>query len=83
MKFYSSNLLIVSLFIYSYLDQSVSTREESPDEGDDPIIDVEHVTTPTSLPYSERKVMNVMYECSHHMNLVRLPLENPEGLLEK
>ena len=46
-------------------------------------MDVEYVPPSVTFPYNERKVRIIMNECTLHMNLVRLPPDNPDMLLEK
>ena len=72
---------ILLLLLFSGVESTDETGLNEETIEDD--VDVEHVTTPPSLPYNERKVASVMYECYQHMNLVRLPLENTDKLLEK
>ena len=50
---------------------------------DDVDIDIESVPSPLFLPYNERKVINIMSECSQHLNLVQIPSDNPSIELEK
>ena len=67
----------------SLTERPETEGEDQEEDGEDVVIDVVHVTPPPSLPYNERKVASVMHECTQHMNLVRLPLENPDSIMEK
>ena len=58
-------------------------EEEKGEEADDGYVDVVGVGPPTSLPYDESKVGLIMMECVKHLNLVKVPPENSDLLLEK
>lgn len=51
-------------------------------EGEE-YVDVVGVDPPVSLPYDESKVGLIMMECVKHLNLVKIPPENSDLLLEK
>ena len=55
-------------------------EEEEEEEGD---IDVVGGEPPISLPYDESKAGLIMMECVKHLNLVKIPPENSDLLLEK
>ena len=57
--------------------------EEGEEEMEEEDIDVVTVDAPTSLPYDESKVSLIMLECVKHLNLVKIPPENSDLLLEK
>ena len=52
------------------------------EEGEE-YIDVVGVNPPTSLPYDESRVGLIMMECVKHLNLVKVPPENSDLLMEK
>ena len=61
-------------------------KEEEDDEGeeeDEEYVDVVGVNPPTSLPYDESRVAQIMMECVKHLNLVKVPPENSDLLMEK
>lgn len=62
-----------------------ATKElPSEEEGsEDEDVDVVGVDPISDLPYDERKVATIMVECSRHVNLVRMPAENSDSLLER
>ena len=64
----------------SHEESDSEDEEEEEEEGD---VDVVSVTPPTSLPYNEGKVGLIMMECVKHLNLVKIPPENSDLLLEK
>lgn len=57
-------------------------EEEGESEGCEDV-DVVGVDPTPDLPYDERKVATIMVECSRHVNLVRMPAENSDSLLER
>ena len=58
-------------------------REGEGEEGEEEDIDVVGTDVPTYLPYDETKVSLIMMECVKHLNLVKIPPENSDLLLEK
>ena len=58
----------------------VEEEGEEEEEGD---IDVVGVEPPRYLPYEESKAGLIMMECVKHLNLVKIPPENSDLLLEK
>ena len=60
--------------------ESDEKEEEEEEEGD---IDVVGVEPLRSLPYDEVRVGLIMMECVKHLNLVKVPPENGDLLLEK
>jgi hypothetical protein len=70
----------------SRADSRVSVEvgeKESGEEAEECDVDVVSVEPPTSLPYDEGKVGLIMMECVKHLNLVKIPPENSDLLLEK
>lgn len=64
--------------------ESGDEEEEKEEEEEEEIeVDVVSVKPPTSLPYDESKVGLIMMECVKHLNLVKIPPENSDLLLEK
>ena len=57
-------------------------EDEGEEEGEEEV-DVVSVKPPRSLPYDESKVGLIMMECVKHLNLVKVPPENSDLLLEK
>ena len=64
-------------------DLSDTRDEEEEEEEEDENIDVVGTTSPIRLPYDELKVGIIMMECVKHINLVKVPPENSDLLLEK
>lgn len=58
-------------------------KEEEGEEEEEEYIDVVGVNPPTSLPYDESRVAQIMMECVKHLNLVKVPPENSDLLMEK
>ena len=56
-------------------------REEK--EEDEMEIDVVGVADMPSRPYNYQKVKSIMNECTQHMNLIRIPQDNPDMELER
>ena len=59
------------------------SEERKDEEEEEEDIDVVGVNPPISLPYDETKVGIIMMECVKHINLVKVPPENSDVLLEK
>ena len=58
--------------------------EEKEGEGCEEVeVDVVGVEPVPDLPFDERKVGAIMVECSRHVNLVRVPVEKSDPLLER
>jgi len=79
--------------LYSSLPAHSTTEEQSPVEAEgeekeeevevDVEVDVVGVYPVPSLPFDECKVGAIMVECSHHVNLVHVPAEKSDPLLER
>lgn len=63
-------------------EEGCSDVESEGEEGEGEV-DVVGVDPPVSLPYDETKVGLIMMECVKHLNLVKIPPENSDLLLEK
>lgn len=64
-------------------EEGVGSGERREEEEEEEDIDVVGVNPPVSLPYDEAKVGIIMMECVKHINLVKVPPENSDVLLEK
>lgn len=69
----------IKFLSFTYSDSKDIEEEENEEE----LIDVECISPPIHLPYQRSKVAMVMHECSAHMNLIRVPIENPDNELER
>ena len=58
-------------------------QEKVTEEEEEEEVDVVGVDPPVSLPYDETRVSVIMMECVKHLNLVKVPPENSDLLLEK
>lgn len=80
-----SCLLFSSL--YNSLPAHSTTEEQSPVEAEgeeeEVEVDVVGVDPVPDLPFDEHKVGAIMVECSRHVNLVRVPAEKSDPLLER
>lgn len=80
-----SCLLFSSL--YNSLPAHSTTEEQSlveaEGEEEEVEVDVVGVDPVPDLPFDERKVGAIMVECSRHVNLVRVPAEKSDPLLER
>ena len=56
---------------------------EAEGEEEEVEVDVVGVDPVPDLPFDERKVGAIMVECSRHVNLVRVPAEKSDPLLER
>lgn len=63
-------------------EEGCSDVESEGEEGEGEV-DVVGMDPPVSLPYDETKVGLIMMECVKHLNLVKIPPENSDLLLEK
>lgn len=63
--------------------KELPSEEGESEEDEDEDVDVVGVDPISDLPYDERKVATIMVECSRHVNLVRVPAENSDSLLER
>ena len=87
-KYIHLSCLLFSL-LYSSLPAHSTTEEQSPVEAkgeekeEEVEVDVVGVYPVPGLLFDERKVGAIMVECSHHVNLVRVPAEKSDPLLER